>query len=85
MDLTPNISNEITVVRFADLKNNWTLFFSIISLIWLEIFLKELLDRGFLMNWIARMFSCTLLATVLAVIIEAAIFGFRDSDDLSER
>ena len=31
------------------------------------------------------MFSSTLLATVLAVILQAAIFGFRHSNDLSER
>ncbi|MBT5872898.1 MAG: CPBP family intramembrane metalloprotease, partial [Candidatus Latescibacteria bacterium] len=42
-------------------------------------------DRGFLMNWIERMFSSTLTATVLAVILQAAIFGFRHSNDFSER
>ena len=38
-----------------------------------------------MMNWIERMFSSTLLATVLAVIFQAMIFGFRHSNDFSER
>lgn len=37
------------------------------------------------MNWIERVFSGTLTATVLAVVLQAAIFGFRHSNDLSER
>ena len=37
------------------------------------------------MNWIERMFSSTRLATVLAVILQAVVFGFRHSNDLSER
>jgi len=85
LDVSPDISNETAVSRFGDLENNWSLFFSIIPLIWLESFLEEVLDRGFLMNWIERMFSSTLVATILAVILQAAIFGFRHSNDLSER
>ena len=57
----------------------------IIPFIWLESMLEELLDRGFLMNWIKRLFSMTSLATVIAVILQAVIFGFRHSNDLSER
>ena len=85
LDLSPDTSNESAASKFGDLKDNWSLFFSIIPLIWLESFLEEVLDRGFLMNWIERMFSSTLVATVLAVILQAAIFGFRHSNDLSER
>ena len=85
LDLSPDTSNESAASKFGDLKDNWSLFFSIIPLIWIESFLEELLDRGFLMNWIERMFSSTLLATVLAVILQAVIFGFRHSNDLSER
>ena len=85
LDLSPDTSNESAASRFGDLKDNWSLFFAIIPLIWLESFLEEVLDRGFLMNWIERMFSSTLIATVLAVILQAVIFGFRHSNDLSER
>ncbi|HIG45509.1 MAG TPA: CPBP family intramembrane metalloprotease [candidate division Zixibacteria bacterium] len=85
LDLSPDTSNESAVSKFGDLKDNWGLFFTIIPFIWLESFLEEVLDRGFLMNWIERMFSSTLVATILAVILQAAIFGFRHSNDLSER
>lgn len=83
--MAPDTSDESAVQKFGDLKNNWPLFFSIIPLIWLESLLEEILDRGFLMNWIERMFSRTSVATVLAVVIQAMIFGFRHSNDISER
>ena len=35
--------------------------------------LEELLDGGFLMNWIEKLFSSTSLATVIAVILQTAI------------
>ena len=84
-NLAPDTSNEDAASKFGELKNNWGWFFSIIPFIWLESFLEEVLDRGFLMNWIERMFSATLLATVLAVGLQAVIFGFRHSNDFSER
>ncbi len=71
--------------KFGDLKNNWPLFFTIIPLIWLESALEEILDRGFLMNWLEKLFSNASFATVFAVVVQAAIFGFRHSYDLSER
>lgn len=37
------------------------------------------------MNWIEKMFSMTSFATVIAVLLQAAIFGFRHSNDISER
>lgn len=84
-NLSPDTSNETAVSKFGYLKNNWVLFFSIIPVIWLESFLEEILDRGFMMNWIERMFSSTLFATILAVVLQAVIFGFRHSNDFSER
>jgi len=78
-------SSESAVSKFGDLKGNFSLFFSIIIFIWIESFLEELLDRGFLMNWFERLFSKSSLATVFAVLIQAAIFGFRHSYDISER
>jgi len=83
--LSPDTSSESAVSKFGNLKGNWTLFFSIIPLIWLESLLEEVLDRGFLMNWIERVFSSTVPATVIAVILQAVIFGFRHSNDFSER
>ena len=85
LGLERDTSDESAVSKFGNLKGNWILFFSILPVIWIQSFLEELLDRGFLMNWIERMFSGTLVATILAVILQAVIFGFRHSYDLSER
>jgi len=74
-----------TVSKFGDLKGNWMLFFSIMPMILVESTLEELLDRGFLMNWFEKLFSNTWFATVIAVLLQAAIFGFRHSNDFSER
>jgi hypothetical protein len=42
-------------------------------------FLEELLDRGFLLTKLEQLFSIIPLSVVLAVITQAAIFGFRHS------
>lgn len=78
-------SSESAVSKFGNLKGNWGHFFLIIPFILLESMLEEVLDRGFLMNWIEKLFSSTSFATVIAVILQAAIFGFRHSNDFSER
>ena len=83
--IAPDTSSESAVSKFGDLKGNWLLFFSIIPLVLVESSLEELLDRGFLMNWFERLFSKFSFATVFAVIIQAAIFGFRHSYDISSR
>ena len=85
LEVAADTSNESAVHKFGDLKGNWILFFSIIPIIWFESFLEEILDRGFLMNWIEKMLSSTIVATVAAVVLQAMIFGFRHSYDLSER
>ena len=79
-------SNENAVdTRFSKLKGNYTYFFSIIFFVWVESALEELLDRAFLITWFERLFSNIPYATILAVIAQAAIFGFRHSYDISER
>jgi membrane protease YdiL (CAAX protease family) len=84
-ELAADVSGEQASSKFGDLKGNWLLLFSILPIIWLESLLEELLDRGFLMNWLEKMFTGTRLATILAVVLQAMIFGFRHSYDLSER
>jgi membrane protease YdiL (CAAX protease family) len=76
---------ESSASKFGDLKGNWWLFLSILPLVLLESALEELLDRGFLITWLERVFSWTSAATVIAVVFQAIIFGFRHSHDLSER
>ena len=83
--LPPDNSNQNAVSKFGDLHGNWLLFFSIIPFIWLQSMFEELLDRGFLINWIERTLSNTLFATIFAVVAQAMIFGFRHSYDISER
>lgn len=81
----PETSRVNSSSKFGELKGNWLLFITIMPMVLVESFLEELLDRGFLMNWIEKLFSSTSLATVIAVVLQAAIFGFRHSNDLSER
>ncbi len=83
--IAPDTSSESAVSKFGDLKGNWSHFFLIIPFILVESMLEEMLDRGFLMNWLERLFSKTSYATVIAVLLQASIFGFRHSYNLSER
>ncbi|MDY8134335.1 CPBP family intramembrane glutamic endopeptidase [Aquimarina sp. 2201CG5-10] len=73
------------VSRFGDLKGNIPLFLSIILFVWVESMLEELIDRGFMLNWFEKLLSFTSVRTILAVVIQAVLFGFRHSYDLSER
>ena len=85
LSLTADTSAESATSKFGELKGNWPRFFLIIPFIWIESMLEELLDRGFLMNWLERLFSMTSFATVIAVVLQAALFGFMHSNDFSER
>ena len=77
--------SENSASKFGNLKGNWLLFFTIMPAVLLESMLEELLDRGFLINWFEKLFSKTKIATILAVILQALIFGFRHTYDLSDR
>jgi len=85
INLSSDTSSQDAVSKFGDLKGNWIHFFKIIPFILLQSALEELLDRGFLINWFERLFSTTSFATSIAVLLQAMIFGFRHSYDLSER
>ncbi len=85
ISIAPDTSSETATSKFGNLKGNYLLFLSIIPLVLLESMLDELLDRGFLMNWIERLFSSTTFATIIAVVLQSAIFGFRHSYDFSAR
>jgi membrane protease YdiL (CAAX protease family) len=83
--LSPDTSAQDADLKFGDLKGNWIHFFAIIPFILLQSTLEELLDRGFLINWFERLFSKNSFATAIAVLLQAMIFGFRHSYDISER
>ncbi len=70
---------------FNNLEGNISLFFSIILFVWIESFLEELQDRGFSLNRFESLFAKVPLSTILAVLFQAAIFGFRHTYDLSPR
>jgi hypothetical protein len=74
-----------TNTAFSKLKGNVPYFFSIIVFVWIESILEELQDRGFSLNRFEPLFSKTPFATILAVLMQAAIFGFRHSYDFSPR
>ncbi|SHH63534.1 CPBP family intramembrane glutamic endopeptidase [Winogradskyella jejuensis] len=84
-NLSPDTSSQDAISKFGDLKGNWIHFFTIIPFILIQSALEELLDRGFLINWFERVFSKTSFATSIAVLLQAMIFGFRHSYDISER
>jgi hypothetical protein len=71
--------------RFQEMAGNIPYFFSIIFYVWIESFLEELQDRGFSLNRFESVFSKISFSTVLAVLLQSAIFGFRHSYDLSPR
>ncbi|MEO1053786.1 MAG: CPBP family intramembrane glutamic endopeptidase [Bacteroidota bacterium] len=71
--------------RFSELKGNIPYFFSIIFFVWIESFLEELQDRGFSLNRFEALFKKIPLSTVLTILSQAAIFGFRHSYDFSPR
>ncbi|TXE19932.1 CPBP family intramembrane metalloprotease [Psychroserpens burtonensis] len=83
--LESNNYSKNSVSKFGNLKGNWLLFLTIIPAVLVESMLEELLDRGFLLNWLEKLFSKTSIATALAVLLQAIIFGFRHSHNLSER
>ena len=59
--------------------------FSIIIFIWIQSALEELLERAFLITWLERFFENIPFKTTLAIIIQACIWGFRHSYDISDR
>ncbi|TQV77354.1 CPBP family intramembrane metalloprotease [Aliikangiella marina] len=85
LEVQEDNSNEAAVSKFGDLYGNWLLFFTIIPFVWIQSALEEMLDRGFLIVWFEKIFSSTVFATILAVLFQAIIFGYRHSNDFSER
>ncbi len=66
-------------------EKSLTMVAYIMSVVWIESFLEELQDRGFSLNRFESLFSNKTFSTIIAVLIQATIFGFRHSYDLSNR
>jgi len=71
--------------QFNELKGNIPYLFSILPFVWIESFLEELQDRGFSLNRFEALLKKIPLSTLLAVLVQAAIFGFRHSYEFSPR
>ena len=71
--------------KFEELDESLPYFFAVLLAVWVESFLEELQDRGFSLNRFDALFQKIPLSTVLAVLTQAAIFGFRHSYDFSPR
>ncbi|WP_421764610.1 CPBP family intramembrane glutamic endopeptidase [Ekhidna sp.] len=78
---TSGVVEEIT--RVVEKSLAFQIF--IVIIIWTESLLEELQDRGFSLNRFESLFGNKLISTILAVFIQAVIFGFRHSYDLSDR
>ncbi|MEP0987671.1 type II CAAX endopeptidase family protein [Ekhidna sp.] len=78
---TTGVVEEIT--RVVEKSLAFQIF--IVIIIWTESLLEELQDRGFSLNRFESLFGNKLISTILAVLIQAVIFGFRHSYDLSDR
>ena len=66
-------------------NGDYAYVFSIIFFVWIQSALEELLERAFLITWLEGLFSNLRFKTALAIIIQACIWGFRHSYDISER
>ena len=65
--------------RFPNMKGRIAFFLGVIIIVWIESCLEELQDRGFSLNRFEDLLSKIPFSIVFAVIIQAAIFGFRHS------
>ncbi|WP_347925931.1 CPBP family intramembrane glutamic endopeptidase [Pontimicrobium sp. SW4] len=74
-----------TIKGYSLSNGDYGYVFSIIIFVWLQSALEELLERGFLITWVEGLFSNVKFKTVIAIIIQACIWGFRHSYDISER
>ena len=67
---------ETTVSRFGDMEGNIALYLWWVLLGWVVGgFFEEMLFRGFLLSRIEAMFGGNRLSTVIAVFLQAAVFG----------
>jgi len=57
------------------LLNNMALLIGLLPVMWLIVIGEEVLIRGLLMNYLAKLFGSTTKAWVLAIIISAIVFG----------
>ena len=74
-----------TITGYSLRNGDYGYVFSIIGFVWLQSALEELLERGFLITWVEGLFSNVKFKTAIAIVVQACIWGFRHSYDISER
>ncbi|MCH2200126.1 MAG: CPBP family intramembrane metalloprotease [Flavobacteriales bacterium] len=67
------------------IKDSSSMILMTLTFVWIESFLEELQDRGFSLNRFEALFGKIPVSTLLAVFVQALIFGFRHSYDFSPR
>lgn len=78
-------SSSSSGTNFDNVKTSTSILISTLIFVWIESFLEELQDRGFSLNRLESLFSKPYVSTVIAVLLQAVIFGFRHSYDFSPR
>lgn len=76
---------ENTGLHTAVIDVNYINLSIVIFFVWIQSALEELLERAFLITWLEGVFQKIPFRTTLAIIIQACIWGFRHSYDISER
>lgn len=74
-----------TITGYSLSNGDYAYVLSVIVFVWLQSALEELLERGFLITWVEGLLSNVKFRTVIAIIFQACIWGFRHSYDISER
>ncbi len=84
-DLMPSHGETAASVNASKAEKSVGMILFIVTAVWVESFLEELQDRGFSLNRLEALIGYKPVATIFAVLMQAAIFGFRHSYDFSER
>ena len=61
--------------RESLLHNNLALLIGLLPLMWLVVIGEEVLIRGLLMNYLAKLFGNTTWAWIIAIVVSAVVFG----------
>ena len=72
-------------IDFENAKSSASILVTTLIFVWIESCLEELQDRGFSLNRLESLFSKPYVSTIMAVLLQAVIFGFRHSYDFSPR
>ncbi|GAB5413541.1 MAG: hypothetical protein Cons2KO_11440 [Congregibacter sp.] len=64
-----------TIPNDNPLRDNTALLIGLLPIMWMVVIGEEVLIRGLLMNYLARLFGDSAVAWILAIIVSAIVFG----------